>query len=291
MQTKYVKKAAGDLEPFSEKKLRRFLARIEVPESHLDQIIGYVQSQSGDEIYSREIADLVTEQLQMLDHGEVYAARYNLKRDIRKMGPAGHIFEKYIGRLFETQGFDVKVGVIVHGECVEHEIDVYASKSDELHIVEAKFHNREGTRSDVTVALYVYARFLDVSEKVALPGHQEHVWIATNTKLSTMAFRYAACKGINILSVEQPHNNSIMDRVMREGLFPITSIGILHNFLDTLFRADVIVISDILKLNAAKASQLGLPAEVLNLAQLEAAHLLDFKTEPKNPQELHELLI
>jgi Holliday junction resolvase-like predicted endonuclease len=276
MLNKYVKKAAGDIEPFSKKKLARFLRRIQVPTNQIDPIVNEVQMAAGEEIFTNQIALLVTNKLLRLENGETYAARYNLKRAIRHMGPAGHIFEKYVGKLFEADGYKVQVAIVVQGECVEHEIDVFAEKDNELHIVEAKFHNQEGTRSEVTTALYVYARFLDVAKRFMRPGHTEHVWIATNTKLTTTAFKYASCKGINVLSIEQPHSNSIMDQVIRDGFFPISSIDLLHRHWEALYQEDIIILDDLMSMSLQTARRLQIPEQTLNEAQMQAARILDF---------------
>ncbi len=272
---RYVKKAAGDIEPFSKKKLARFLHRIEVPEAAIESIINFEEANEATNTSTKQIAEHVSEKLRELPNGDLYCARYNLKPAIRKMGPSGHIFEQYIGRIFAADGYNVNVAVEVDGECVRHEIDVFAQKDNQMHIVEAKFHNKEGTRSDMTVALYVYARFLDVSEKFSKPGVTQNVWIATNTKLTSSAFRFAACRGMKVLSVEQPHNNSIMDRVIRDGIFPISTLTELTPYLDKLFREDFVVIKDILHMNSNTAKRVGIRKELLNTVQTKATRILD----------------
>lgn len=291
MQHKFVKKAAGDIEPFSRKKLTRFLRRIEVPDQEIDKILESDSLQSRDQVSTEDIAKYVTERLCSTTNSSMYCARYNLKRDIRKMGPAGHTFEKYVGRLFQADGCEVQVGVEIEGHCVKHEIDVLARKEKSMHIVEAKFHNREGTKSDVTVALYVYARFLDVTEKFAETGVSQHLWIATNTKLTKTAYRYAACRGIHVLSIEQPFNNSIMDKVMREGLFPISTISELDPYLDKLFAAEFILATDILHLRDNQAKDLGIPIEVVQQAQSQVERILEETRQSNSSQKIHTSLI
>lgn len=59
-----------------------------------------------------------------------------------------------------------------------HEIDVLASHTllhehiTEHIFVECKFHNAQGTQTDAKTALYVYAQFLDVTEKLFEHQHK-----------------------------------------------------------------------------------------------------------------------
>jgi len=51
----------------------------------------------------------------------------------------------------------------VRGKLVEHEIDVVAWNEEKLIMVEAKFHNQLGVKTDLKVILYVKERFDDLS--------------------------------------------------------------------------------------------------------------------------------
>lgn len=53
---------------------------------------------------------------------------------------------------------------MIQGKCAEHEIDIAAFKDDHSFIGEAKFHARPGIKSDLQVAMYSYARLLDLKE-------------------------------------------------------------------------------------------------------------------------------
>lgn len=270
----YVKKAAGDIEPYSRRKLKRFLEHIQLPSSEINKTISRAESKLAKHSSTKQISHAITDELRALLKGELYSARYNIKNSIRKMGPAGHVFEKYVARLFELDGFKVEVGREIQGDCVKHEIDVLARRENEVNLVECKFHNKEGTRSDVTVAMYTFARFLDVSKRIAKSGREEYVWIVTNTKITNTAFRYAKCKGMRYMSIGLPEGNSIMDRVIEKGAFPISSIHVLEPHLSKLFTEDVIMMSDIMDVDNEKANQLGIPIPVLNTAHSVAESIL-----------------
>tara|TARA_R110000744_G_scaffold28118_4_gene68105 strand:+ start:1678 stop:1851 length:174 start_codon:yes stop_codon:yes gene_type:complete len=56
----------------------------------------------------------------------VYASKYNLKRAILELGPTGYTFERLVGALLSEKRFQIKVSVILNGECATHEIDLLA---------------------------------------------------------------------------------------------------------------------------------------------------------------------
>ena len=68
------------------------------------------------------------------------------------------------------------------------------------YMIEAKFHNALGTRSDVHVSLYTKARFDDVSEKYNF----DQAWLVTNTKVTKDALDYALCVDMKVISWNYP---------------------------------------------------------------------------------------
>ena len=68
------------------------------------------------------------------------------------------------------------------------------------------------------IALYVYARFLDLKEGEKL----ERPVLATNTRLSTDAQRYADCVGMEVLGWDSPPGNGIESIAKKHRLFPVT---------------------------------------------------------------------
>ena len=101
----------------------------------------------------------------------------------------------------------------MQGACVSHEIDVIAEKTTAALVIECKFHNQPGTKSDVKVALYVQARFEDIQkqwQKQPEPSRKFHeVWLATNTKLTSDAIQYASCVGLKAIGWDYPPNNGL----------------------------------------------------------------------------------
>lgn len=147
------------------------------------------------------------------------------------LGPSGYPFEKFIGALFSARGYDVKVGQVLNGRCVTHEVDVVATKGDELVLVECKYHNLAGVNVDVKVPLYIHSRFQDLLDNGALKEPQNRFlgWIATNSRFSDDAESFGRCKGINLLSWNFPNGNGLKDLIDELRLYPITCLFSLSN--------------------------------------------------------------
>ena len=94
-----------------------------------------------------------------------HAARYNLRTAIEMLGPAGFFFEKYVSRLFISDGYQTKTNIILQGKCISHEIDVLINKDNIISMVECKFHERRESNSDVKVPMYILSRFNDLKDK------------------------------------------------------------------------------------------------------------------------------
>lgn len=269
-----VQKASGDLQFYTPTKLESFLRQIEVPDNDIDNILKLVHVEIGQQTSTSKIAQLVTDHLRELPRGELYSARYNLKPALRKLGPGGHIFEEYVGRLFQHEGFEVQVGIQLRGKCVSHEVDVVLKKDNCLQMVEVKFHNREGIKSDVTVAMYTYARFLDIKDREYDGCGFTDVWLITNTKPSGDALTYAECQGMKVLTVELPYGNSIMDKVVKNDLFPVGTIDHLDMYLEQLYMHDIVLLKDVLELEEQRAKEIGVPLELLNESKAAARRIL-----------------
>lgn len=242
-----VKKADGSTEYFKVEKFRRSLRRAGATPAELVVIIAAIEKRLYDGITTQAIYRLAFE---LLRHTEQKAAtRYSLRRALFGLGPTGFPFERYLGRLFEAEGYTTKTGILVSGHCAEHEIDVAAYKTDHSFVAEAKFHARPGIKTDLQVAMYSYARLLDLRDATIcsddICGIKEF-WLITNTKFTSAAEKYANCVGLTILSWDYPRKNNLHDRIQRLGVYPITVLSSLTTSqVATLFEHDCILCSDI----------------------------------------------
>lgn len=215
-----VVKLSGDKEPFSEKKIRRSASRVGVPENLHDEMVSHVNSKLYDNIPTTEIFAHIKEFLRT-NKGSAYATRFNLKSGLSQLGPSGYPFEKYLALLLKEEGYKTKTNQILAGKCVRHEVDVVAEKDGMTYTVEAKFHSKQGIRTDVKTALYIKARYDDIKANWQEPSPIEP-WIATNTRFTTDAEQFATCSGIKLTSWDYPKNASLRDKIDKSQLHPVT---------------------------------------------------------------------
>lgn len=217
-----VVKADGSIEPFSEEKVIQSIKRAGIPPELQEHVLKHIKDKIYDNIPTYDIYSYITDAL--ASSKEPFSkARYSLKQSIMLLGPTGYPFEDFIARIMSEHGFSTKTRQILNGRCVDHEIDVIAQKSGKKILVEAKFHNNPGTRSDVQVALYVHSRFEDLKDRYKF----DEAWIVTNTKTTTDADTYSNCSGMHVVSWNGPEKESLRDMIEEKGLHPITMMTTL----------------------------------------------------------------
>ncbi|MBA2614095.1 MAG: ATPase [Bacteroidetes bacterium] len=222
----FITKASGEKSLFSEKKLSSSLQRAGATEDQINSIIAEISSQLFEGMTTKNIYRLAFKRLR--ENSRPLAARYNLKQAIMELGPSGFPFEKYVSKILNHQGYKTKIGEIVKGKCVSHEIDVIAEKENNFFMIECKYHNLPGIFCDVKIPLYIESRFRDVeAEWMKLPGHDlktHQGWVVTNTRFSTDALQYGICAGLNLLGWDYPINAGLRDQIDSLGLYPITCL-------------------------------------------------------------------
>ena len=214
----FITKASGETEEFSEEKLRSSLERVKAAPDAIEQVVAHVK---GELKPLMRTTDIYRHAFQLLRrYASPAAGRYALKRAIMELGPSGYPFEKLVAAVLAAEGFSPRVGVLLQGKCVAHETDVLAEKQNRRILVECKYHNQPGIRSDVKVALYVWARFQDL-------GKFDEAWLVTNTKFTDDAIRYAKCVGMQAIGWSYPAADSLQKRIDRLGLHPLTCLTTL----------------------------------------------------------------
>ena len=233
-----VKKASGDLEPFSEEKVIHSLQKAGMDQAVISKIVTDIKKELYEGISTQKIYSCIFELLKK--EQSLSSGRYSLKKAIMDLGPTGFPFEKFVGELLKHNGYQVETGVHVSGRCVTHEIDVVAQKDTQRFMVECKFHNQPGTRSDVKVALYIKARFDDIKATF------NQAWLVTNTKLTSDAIQYGACTGMQLVGWSYPASGSLQDLIERSGLHPVTCLTSLsQKQKQTLLSSDIVLCRDV----------------------------------------------
>ncbi len=219
-------KASGEKVPFDPKKLERSLLKSGASETVINEILSEIKNMLFEEMTTKEIYKKAFSILKKSNHGT--AARYKLKKSLLELGPAGFAFEILVAEILEFQGYNTKVGLIVEGNCVNHEIDVVAENQQEYVMVECKFHNEAKRICDVKVPLYIHSRFIDVEKKrKALSKKDSKIHkglIVTNTRFSIDAVTYGKCVGLELISWDYPKKNNLKELIDNSGLHPITCL-------------------------------------------------------------------
>ncbi|WP_318345180.1 restriction endonuclease [Flagellimonas baculiformis] len=215
-----------ELVPFSMEKLADSIKVIGLPEPKQQFVLNQVKSILYDGIPVEEIFEYVFKLLK--EEGSSSAAKYKLKRALFELGPTGYPFENYIGAILTQMGFNTDVGVILPGKCVNHEVDVMATKEGKAFIVECKFHSSDERKSNVKAPLYIKARFDDVrdtwnNKDVEIIGG----WLITNTCFTEDAIAYANCENLMLLSWDYPKKRGLRAMIDLFKMYPVTCSTIL----------------------------------------------------------------
>jgi hypothetical protein len=214
-----VKKASGEIETFSEEKVRSSLQRAGANDDLINQIVNQIKLQLYEGIPTRKIYRQIFALLKK-ENLPIWQ-KYNLKEAIMALGPSGYPFEKFVAGILAHYDYQTQINQIIQGKCVSHEIDIVVQKDNQRLMVECKFHNRAGLKTDIKVALYTYARYLDVSQNAQFTG----AWLITNTKVTSEAVDYARCVGLKITSWDYPDEASLRLLINKSGLHPITCLN------------------------------------------------------------------
>lgn len=244
-----IKKATGNVEEFNPSKLARSLELSKVPDHLIKEISTHIERSLGPDANTDKIHQ---ETRGYLESRGLYdlSFDYDLRRAIMRLGPSGYPFEKYLAKILTVKGYETKVGQIIRGRCISHEIDVIAHKGIEHFLVECKFHSFSGTKSDVQVALYTYARFLDIQEVLETdPSHQKEnyqAWLVTNTKATIDSIAYAQCRDMKLISWTYPEKGNLKTMILDTGLLPVTSLtSLTDKQLESLIGRNIITIVDL----------------------------------------------
>jgi predicted RecB family endonuclease len=258
-----VVKASGAVEAFDAGKLASSIARCGVPGSEAWLLAREVERGLPEEVSSGEVYARALELLR--ERYPACALRYALRRGIMMLGPEGYPFEKYVAKLLARIGYAVRTNVVARGRCISHELDVVAEREGERVMVECKYHNAPGVKVDAKVALYVHARFLDLSDQF------DKAWIVTNTKVTEEAAAYAECVGMRVTAWRYPEGAGLEKLVEDLRLYPVTVLPSLgESARRSLLKRGIVTLDDLLRAGPAELAASGLRPEEAEAAVREA---------------------
>ncbi|MGG6230065.1 restriction endonuclease [Tenacibaculum sp. SDUM215027] len=243
-------KASGEVVLFSLTKLKKSLKRTGADDALVSEILKIVQDELYEGITTKEIYNRAFALLKKKK--DVFASKYKLKKAIYELGPTGFPFEHFIAAVLKYSGYKVKIGEILQGECVKHEVDVLAHKNNETTVVECKFHSEEGLVCNIKVPLYIHSRYQDVRNHWNTFNKHETIltqgWVVTNTRFTKDATQYGNCVGLYLLSWDYPEENSLKDIIDRLGLYPVTVSTLLtKREKQFLLNRDVVLCRELIK--------------------------------------------
>lgn len=255
----FVINARGEKEPFSFKKAYHSARRVGASRALAQKIAETVRV----EIYPEIKTALIFKRIKELLHQELpqAALRFSLKEAMRKLGPGGYVFEKYLQKIFARNGFRVEEKEFTQGRCTRHEIDLLAQRigpsppafpfqnEKVFYIGECKYRNRPGSRADLEVGLAHYARFLDIKEgdlgqRKKKEGFQLKPILMTNTKFTSQVVEYAVCRDVELWGWKYPVGQGLERLIDSQKLYPITILPSLEEHFTNLFLEKNIILAE-----------------------------------------------
>lgn len=232
-----IKKSDGSSEEFDVIKLETSLSKSGAQPTLVDKIIRTITEdlKNKTDKFSKDTyfdaTEIYKQAFSMLKKMSVSAAaRYSLRRSIMEIGPSGFPFEDFAAEIFKAQGYNTLTDQIVLGKCVPHEVDVVAWNDKKLVMAEIKYHNELAGKTDLKVALYVKARYEDLSQneyqyQENQPARRlDEGWLVTNTKFTETAITYGVCSNLKMLSWDYPKEGNILDLIEMHKLHPVTCL-------------------------------------------------------------------
>lgn len=260
-----ITKADGATEEFKAQKLITSLKKAGANQNEISRIVSIIESSLTEGMKTQMIYQKAFALLR--DSNDPVAAKYSIRRAVFGLGPTGFPFEDFLGKIFEAEGYKTKRRLILKGKCAVHEIDLAAYSPGHSFVAEAKFHMRPGIKSDLQVAMYSYARYLDLQSTRICKGDSCGIislYVITNTKFTEAATKYANCTGIKLLSWDQPKGESLHTKIEKYGVYPITVLSKLASGQkQQLLNMGVILCSDIAK-NPQFLQQIGLSSQKID---------------------------
>jgi Holliday junction resolvase len=268
----WVIKASGETEEFDLNKIKRTCLKAGASQNLANKIARDVEKRSYDGISTKEILHIT---LDLLGRQKPFiAARYDLKGAIFRLGPAGFAFEHLVAEILKEYSFKTKVHSMINGFCVQHEVDIIATKKNKSYMVECKYHNLPGIYTGLREALYTYARFLDLKNgsKEGLCQKFEQPWLICNTRFSDDAIQYSKCIGLRLIGWGYPEVKNLREMIEKRRLYPITMLRKLdRESQEKLAMAGLVLINDLIEISIKELNKITkIPVKKLRILVNEA---------------------
>lgn len=264
----FVIKANGEKEVFDKSKVERTAIKAGATKDFAREVANKVEAEIYDGIPTKTVLKIA---LKFLRKHKTVAEKYSLKKAIMELGPTGFPFENYFAKILENYGYTTKVGIFLKGARVRHEVDVLATKDSKTSMIECKYHNSLGVHTNIKVAMYTYARFLDVRK------HAQEGWLVTNTKCTHSAIQYANGVGLKIIGWGYPRKGNLQELIEKKKLYPITSLlSVKGHIKNTLSQAKIALVKELVELTVDELHEkTNLPRNDLLKIKRDAENLMN----------------
>ncbi|MDD3940262.1 MAG: restriction endonuclease [Candidatus Pacebacteria bacterium] len=252
-------------EPFSYKKVYNSLLLAGKDEETAAKIASLVEKKAYPNISTFEIHKMIKKIL--LKEKNAFSMRFDLKYAMKRFGPEGFYFEKFIKEVYEFLGYEVVNNEIVQGKCIPYEID-FIAKKDELEFMgECKYRNMVGDRVDVNVVLKGFAVRDDIRNNNS--NIIEKI-IVTNEKFTERAIKYAKCKKIFLLGWKFPEEMGLEKIIEDNGLYPITILNSFNSrYLNVFAKENVLIAKNLTEEKIKKLHEYKISRGYLNKLKQE----------------------
>ena len=256
-----VVKASGKRVKFSPEKVKKTCLRAGANQVLANQVVKEIEKVIYDGIKTRDILKLILKLLKQ--ENPAAGIRYQLKKAMLDLGPAGFVFETYTLKLLKAYHYQAWTPPLMKGACVQHEVDVIAQApleknnltdqetgKNNVYMIECKYRNAAGIRTGLKIALYTWARFLDLKEREDKNSKVKFTrpWLISNTKFSEAAVQYANCKNMRLLGWKFPQGKGLESLIEEKNLYPITILNSLdRETRNKLFSQKIILCQDLLE--------------------------------------------
>jgi len=244
----------GNLEDFSSQKVYKSAKRAGASNDLARKISQEIETKIYPNIKTEEIYKEVKRLL-----NKKSSLRFSLKKAIRKLGPTGFPFERYIAEILSLQGYKVKLNQQVVGKCCVHEIDFVAEKDGITYIGECKYRNLSDGKVHSRDALANYARYLDIK------NNKKNIKsiLVTNNKFTSKTIKYCKCVGVDLLGWRYP-NKGLEHLIESQKLYPITILpGLKKHLASILVEKKMMLVKDLLDKNIKVPDSLIKQAKIL----------------------------
>lgn len=256
-------KRDGKVVNYDKKKVIRSLKNSGVSKETINIVLSKINEKKIKSISTNNLYKIIYKLVRRYEN-EYSASIYSLKRAIINLGPEGHVFEDFIGKIFTFLGYDILVRQVYESNCITHELDVVGKKED--FFIECKFHNKGGVNTPSKDVLYSYSRFIDLKDANKKKGYNfKEVWLVTNTKISNDGIAFGEYWKMKLLSWKYPKNNSLSDIIDSNKLYPISMLpNIDENIFNILYKNKILLINELCNKPDKEIEDMGIDISIID---------------------------